>query len=52
MGKFMPICNFCGQRFVVDRKEIKEQIETKGAKNGIEVYCPHCNSYIILFPEE
>ena len=51
MKGLTPICNFCGQRFSVDPKTIKEEQEHRGKENGIEVWCPHCNAYILLFPE-
>ena len=52
MTGLTPICNFCGKRFSIDIKTIKEQKEIKGTENGIEVYCPHCGEYILLFPED
>lgn len=52
MKGLTPICNFCGQRFSIDSKTIKEEKARRGEGNGIEVYCPHCGEYILLFPED
>lgn len=49
---FMPICNFCGERFAISNTQIKQGEERRGKGNGVEVWCPHCNAYMILYPED